>query len=250
VKELQATKPGEAQKWSEPFVDMATGGPALLKTVCAIRNEPDALVVQFRCEEPYPTATVVERDGIVFRDNDVEVFIDFGWGYYEFELNAAGTIYEVMHVWRNSFAQSPFADNPDWVITNPSVYTFAGDFDRRPASFWEGTHPRGVRIAHRAYDLPGLQTSVTIDGELNNPLVRSTGWEATVRFPWPALSDLSGGRFNSSMESHIPMFLGRFQQLQISGQQVTAAWCLSPHGVADTHQPEQFTRVTLNRARP
>jgi Carbohydrate-binding family 9 len=248
VKQLRATRPGEALAWSEAFVDMATGSPAVLQTVCAIANEADALVVQFKCEEPYPTAKVFERDGIVFQDNDVEVFIDFGWGYYEFELNAAGTIYEVMHVWRDSFSESPFVHDPDWVITNPNVYTFAGDFDRRPASFWEGTHPRGVRIAHRAYDLPGLQTTVTIDGELNNPHLRSNGWEATVRFPWDALATLSQGRFHHVMQGHITMFLGRFQQLQISGQNVAAAWCVSPHGVADTHQPEQFTQVLINRS--
>jgi hypothetical protein len=79
----------ESASWSEDFVDMASGMPVTLRTSAAVVARPDGLGVGFRIEEPFPTATVFERDGIVFRDNDVEVFIAFDWGYYELEINAA-----------------------------------------------------------------------------------------------------------------------------------------------------------------
>jgi hypothetical protein len=230
--------------WSPTFVDMATGAAALYGTQAAVVAHPTGLAIGFKVEEPFPTATVFERDGIVFQDNDVECFIDFGWGYYEFEINAAGTVYEVMHVWRDSFQESPFADDPEWSMLNPDVYTFAGDFDRRPQSFWTGTHPRGVRIAHRAYDFAGLQTAVHIDGTLNDPHHRSGGWTVEVLLPWDELHRLSNARLQFPPTSQtIPMFLGRFQQIHVGSDQHTAAWCVSPHGVMDTHQPERFTNV-------
>jgi Carbohydrate-binding family 9 len=85
-------------EWSPAFADMETGAQALYDTRAAVVAHPQGLLIGFRIEEPFPTASVLDRDGIVFQDNDVEFFIDFGWGYYEFEINAAGTIYEVMHV--------------------------------------------------------------------------------------------------------------------------------------------------------
>jgi hypothetical protein len=232
--------------WSDRFVDMATGLPAPLSTKVAVLSTPDGLVVGFDIEDPFPSASVMDRDGIVFKDNDVEVFIDFGWGYYEFEINAAGTIYEVMHVWRDSFDGSPFSEETGWTIRNPDIYTFAGDFDRRPDSFWVGTHQRGVRIAHRGYDFPGLQAAVHVDGRLNEFTAPSRGWTAEVLFPWSELSRLSAGEISASAHGvSVPMFLGRFQQLAVGNSTVTAAWCVSPHGVLDTHQPERFTQVNL-----
>ena len=41
------------------------------------------------------------------------------------------------------------------------------------------------------------------------------------------------------------MFFGRFQQLMVGSTPINPAWCLTPHGVMDTHQPERFTTVTF-----
>src|SRR3954470_15653533 len=58
------------------FVDMATGEPALLDTRCAFLWDDQNLYIGFWVEEPYPTAKLTERDSLIFRENDVEVFID------------------------------------------------------------------------------------------------------------------------------------------------------------------------------
>lgn len=241
--------PWAGASWSDRFVDMVTGRPALYDTRAAALATPAGLRVAFRSDDPYPTATQTERDSIVFADNDVELFLDFGWGYYEFEINAFGTVYEVMHVWRDTFAESPFADDPSFSLLAPHVFTFGGDYDRRPASFWHGTHPRGVRVVSTAYDFPGLATAVHVDGHLNDDTVTSRGWSAEVLLPWPELTRLSGGTITAAGGWSVPAFVGRFQHLAIGDATHTAAWCLRAHGVMDTHQPAQFALLTCGTVR-
>ena len=52
---------------------------------------------------PRCRAELTERDAIIFQENDIEVFIDGGDCYYEFEMNALGTIYEVFFIWKDAF---------------------------------------------------------------------------------------------------------------------------------------------------
>ena len=241
--------PWVGASWSDRFVDMVTGRPALYDTRAAALATPAGLRVAFRSDDPYPTATQTERDSIVFADNDVELFLDFGWGYYEFEINAFGTVYEVMHVWRDTFAESPFADDPSFSLLAPHVFTFGGDYDRRPASFWHGTHPRGVRVVSTAYDFPGLATAVHVDGHLNDDTVTSRGWSAEVLLPWAELTRLSCGTISAAGGWSVPAFVGRFQHLAIGDATHTAAWCLRAHGVMDTHQPAQFALLTCGTVR-
>lgn len=53
------------------------------------------LNVAFEIGEPLVEARQTERDSLVCLENDVEVFIDGGDCYYEFEINALGTVYGV-----------------------------------------------------------------------------------------------------------------------------------------------------------
>jgi hypothetical protein len=235
-----------AANWSGRFVDMVSGLPGVYDTRAAVVAHPEGLLVGFAVEEPYPRATLTERDSLVFQENDIELFLDFGWGYYELEVNVLGTVYEVMHIWRESLANSPFAGDPTVRLDNPSVFTFGGDYDRRPASFWRGTHPRGERIALLEYDFPGLSVAVSVQGSINEWSTPSTGWSAEIQLPWPELARLSGGTLTPSTPSPLRAFLGRFQQLPVGGEFVTAAWCHHAHGVADTHQPERFTTVVFD----
>lgn len=239
-------EPWTSAPWSGRFVDMVTGRPALYDSRAAALAMPDGLRIAFWSEDPYPTATQTERDSIVFADSDVEVFLDFGWGYYEFEINAFGTVYEVMHVWRDTFADSPFAGDPAFSLLAPGVFTFGGDYDRRPASFWHGTHPRGVRVVDTTYDFPGLVTAVHVDGVLNDDRAPSRGWSAELLLPWPELGRLSGGTITTDGDWSVPAFVGRFQHLPVGDATHTAAWCLRAHGVMDTHQPEQFARLVCD----
>lgn len=229
---------------SRPFVDMATGAPALLDTRCSILWDEQNLYIGFWVEEPHPCALQTARDSLVFRDNDVEVFIDGGDCYYEFEINALNTVYEVFFVWRDAYSRGSRFDVPEFDPLDRDAATFGGNFDRTEEHFWKGSHPRGLRWAFLDWDLPGMESAVHLDGVLNDPSVRSNGWTAMIVFPWKGMGHLAGGRNLPPQPGDVwKLFLGRFQKIAIGTGEAQAAWCLSPHGVYDTHMPEKFSEV-------
>jgi hypothetical protein len=229
------------------FVDMATGQPAMLETQSAALWDDKNLYIAFWIDEPYPTAHLTERDSIIFSENDVEVFIDGGDCYYEFEINALNTVYEVLFIWRDALKRGSKLDVPEFDLLERKALSFAGDYDRKPESFWWGTHPRGPRWAFLDWDLPGLQTAVKIQGKLNDPSKSSKGWTVEMALPWDGLKWLANGRSLPPTEGDIwSLFFGRFQKIPLGNQEAQAAWCWTPHGVYDTHMPEKFTKVQFS----
>ena len=84
---------------SNRFVDLINGTETYLDTRAAVLWDDEYLYIGYWIEEPNVSATLTERDAPIYRDNDVELFIAGRDGYYEFEINAHGTIYEVLFVW-------------------------------------------------------------------------------------------------------------------------------------------------------
>ncbi len=82
---------------------MLTGDPVMYHTKTAILWNNTHLYIAFEVEEPFVEAKLTERDSIIFLENDLEVFIDGGDCYYELEVNAANTIYEVFFIWKVIF---------------------------------------------------------------------------------------------------------------------------------------------------
>ncbi len=229
---------------SELFVDMATGDRALLDTRCSLLWDDGKLYIGFWIEDPYPTAHQTDRDSLIFRENDVEVFIDGGDCYYEFEVNARNTVYEVFFIWRDAYRRGSRFHIPEFDLLDRNAYSFGGNFDRTEEHFWHGTHPRGTRWALLDWDFPGLESAVHVDGRLNDRSARSQGWTAMLVFPWTGMKHLAGERSLPPRNGDVwKFFLGRFQKLQVGAESVQAAWCLSAHGVYDTHMPEKFTPV-------
>lgn len=241
------TKPvwQETQK-SHRFVDMVTGQPGFYDTRAALRWDNNYLYVAFWVEEPFVRAQHTERDAIIFQENDIEVFIDGGDCYYEFEMNALGTIYEVFFIWKDAFQRGGRFDVPEFDTYGPRAVTFGGDYDRHPDSFWMGRHPRGLRWAFLDWDFPGLQTAVQVQGKINDDSVVDQGWTAEIAFPWQGMHWLANGRALPPRTGDVwRLFLGRFQRMTPSGQEITPhpAWVWSKHGVYDTHLPERFTHI-------
>ena len=232
---------------SPAFVDMATGKPALYDTRAAALWDDANLYIGFWIEEPYPTAEQTERDSIIFLENDVELFIDGGDCYYELEINALGTLYEVFFIWRDAYKRSGRFDIPEFDLLDRKAFSFAGDFDRTPDSFWWGTHPRGPRWAFLDWDFPGLRCAVHVEGKLNDAAVRSKGWTVELTLPWQGMRHLADGRSLPPTEGDVwKMFFGRFQNIFLGQQKTQAAWCWSPHGLYDTHMPEKFTPLAFS----
>lgn len=232
--------------WSPRFVDMVTGAPGMYNTQTAILWNDTNLYIAFKVEEPFLEAKLTERDSIIFLENDIEVFVDGGDCYYELEVNAANTIYEVFFIWKDAYTKGSKFDIPEFDVHQNNAYTFGGDYDRVGASFWKGTHPRGIRWAFTNFDLPGLQTAVQLDGTLNDNNDIDKGWSLEMAIPWKSLSLLANGKTIPPKPGDVwSLFLGRFQKLMSGGKEVQPhpAMALNAHGVYDTHLPEKWSKV-------
>ena len=234
---------------SPRFVDMVTGDPGYFDTRAAALWDDEHLYVAFWIEEPFVEARLTERDSLVFNENDVEVFIDGGDCYYEFEINALGTVYEVFFVWQDSFGPGRRFDLREFDVLSRKALTFGGNYDRNAATFWRGTHPRGCRWAFLDWDFPGLRSAARVDGRINQRSVVDRGWTVELAFPWAGMKWLANGRPLPPREGDIwKIFFGRFEKLESAGVEIDPhpAWVWSPHGAYDTHMPERWTSVSFS----
>lgn len=236
----------ERAKKSNRFVDMVSGNPGPWDTRCASLWDEANLYIAFWVEEPFLEAHLTERDATIFQENDIEVFFDGGDCYYEFEINALGTLYEVFFIWRDAYTKGSRFDVPEFDLMSREAFSFGGDYDRTPASFWWGTHPRGPRWAFLDWDFPGLQAAVQVDGTLNDNTDIDRGWSVELAFPWSGMDWLANGRSIPPQDGDVwRMFFGRFQKMTAVGHEVQPhpAWALNKHGIYDTHQPDCFSYV-------
>ncbi|MES1224951.1 MAG: carbohydrate-binding family 9-like protein, partial [Bacteroidota bacterium] len=233
-------------RWSKRFVDMVTGEPGMYNTQTAILWNEESLYIAFNAEEPFVEARLTERDSIIFLESDLEVLIDGGDCYYELEVNAANTLYEVFFIWKDAYTKGSKFDSPQFDVHHTQAYTFGGDYDRSGATFWKGTHPRGIRWAFTNFDMPGLQTATKIDGTLNDNSDIDKGWSLEIAIPWSSLHLLTNGKtIPPSNGDTWNIMLARFQKLMAGGKEVIPhpAMVLNSHGVYDTHLPEKWSRI-------
>ena len=110
--------------------------------------DDENLYIAFWCEEPYPAAHITERDGLLWFENDIEVFIDGGDTYYEFQINTLNTIYEVFYIWRDAHVKGGRFDVPEFDIFAQNALTFGGNHDRTgdiSARFASAREPVGLQ---------------------------------------------------------------------------------------------------------
>ncbi|WP_375385131.1 carbohydrate-binding family 9-like protein [uncultured Microbacterium sp.] len=242
------TDPWAAGIRTPRFVDIASGAPAPFATSASVTWDDDALYVALDAEEPFVTATSRHDGDLLFFENDLELFIDGGDTYYELEVNAFGTRYEVFYIWRDAPQAQELLQDPRFDVHAPTAHTFGGDHERTASSFWTGNHPRGTRWAFLDYRLRDLHIDVAVDGEINDPAHVDRGWSVRLRIPWDSLSDLAGTRSLPPREGDTwRMFFGRFEQLatRAPGVNIGLGWAANPHGLNDTHIPEAWTNVTF-----
>ncbi|MSO23712.1 MAG: polyhydroxyalkanoate depolymerase [Acidobacteria bacterium] len=153
---------------SSRFVDLVNGQPTLHDTGAALLWDDNHLYVVCWVEEPNVAATLTERDSPIYKNNDVELFIVGKDSYYEFEINALNTIYEVFFIWDQAYEKNGFASVPELFLFNPKVRSFNGVGFK--------THPRGRRLGSWACDFPGLQTAVRVNGTLNRSGDEGSDW--------------------------------------------------------------------------
>ncbi|MBC7363272.1 MAG: carbohydrate-binding family 9-like protein [Candidatus Aminicenantes bacterium] len=230
---------------SARFVDLVTGQPAFLDTRIAALWDEQYFYLAFWVEEPDVRAQFTERDSFIWLENDVEVFIAGPDCYYELQVNALGTIYEVFYIWQDALKPGSFFDQPEFNLTGRKVDLLAGFQD---ASRY-GRHPRGKRWAFMDWDFPGLKWAVQVEGTLNNSSDVDRGWTVEFAFPWSGMTILAQGRSLPPRDGDIwRMSFSRFEALEANGRKIepSIGWSLNPHGVYDSHIPELFSQVIFS----
>lgn len=212
--------------WTEDFVDIE-GARRLaprFRTRARMLWDDEFFYVAAELAEPHVCATLTEKNSIIFHDNDFEIFIDpdgDNHNYYEFEINALATI---------------------WELTVPRPYK-------------DGGKPR------HGTNLDGLLSGVQVRGTLNDPRDQDQGWTVAVALPWKQLAAYNPDRATppkdgdfwrvnfSRVQWEYDIVNGNYLK-QNPGKQREANWVWSPQGIIDMHRPERwgFVRFTSKPA--
>lgn len=224
---------------SPPFRDLINGKETIHDTRAAVLWDEDFLYIAYWIEEPDVQATLTERDAKIYMDNDVELFIAGRDTYYEFEINAFGTIYEVFFIWEESYKSGGYDTIAGLGPDEPGRIPFHG-VAYKP-------HPRGPRIGYWNWDFPGLQSAVFVDGTINDDKDRDRSWTVELALPWSGMSVLAmaDNRNLPPRDQDIwRMDFSRFNQYkEAPPAEDPGGWAWSPHGVWDSHVPECFTYI-------
>lgn len=224
---------------SPRFAGLVEGERAVHDTHAAVLWDDDCLYVGYWVEEPFVEATLTERDAPIYQDNDVELFVAGPDAYYEFEINAFGTIYEVFFVWEDAYDD----------------YREFEEFDRdaegaEPHDGVDYDHPRGGRIGFWNWDFPGLESAVHVDGTVNDNEDRDRGWTVELALPWEGMAHLAradGRALPPENGDTWQMDFSRFNQYtEAPPADDPGGWAWSPHGVWDSHVPEVFPYITFS----
>lgn len=217
--------------WTESFVDIRDEShPApTWQTRAKLLWDDEYLYIAGYLEEPHVWATLTERDAIIYRDHDFEVFLDpegDAVEYYEFEVNALGTMFDL-------YLNRPYNEG--------------------------GT-------ADISWDAAGLQWAVHLDGTLNDPTDEDRGWSVEIAIPWRSLvpsgseavrlrpNDGEIWRVNfSRVQWPLRIADGRYDKVR---QPVDRSdrpehnWVWSPQGAINMHIPERWGVVTFRAFPP
>ena len=239
----------DEQSWqsaprSPRFVDLITGRPTIHDTRVAVLWDDDYLYVGFWVEEPFVEAKLTERDSLIWSENDVELFVAGQDGYYEFEINALGTIYEAFFLWEDAYERGGYSKVAEL------SRTAAG------AKLWNGVgftnHPRGPRIGFFNWDLPGLRSAVTVDGTINDNADRDRGWTVELALPWSGLKVLAQGDGRAVPPRDGDTWRMDFSRFNTCREarpaEDSGGWAMNAHGIWDSHIPELFPYIHFSTA--
>jgi hypothetical protein len=231
-----------AAEKSPRFTDLVRGERAIHDTRAAVLWDDTNLYVGYWIEEPFVEGNLTERDSLIYKNNDVELFVAGKDAYYEFEINSLGTIYEVFFIWEKEYESAGYAALPEFARGKEGVRPFAGVGFKN--------HPHGPRIGYWNWDLPGLKTAVHVDGTVNNNADRDRGWTVELAIPWTGLAQLArpDRRSLPPKDGDVwRMDFTRFNQYkEAPPSQDPGGWAWSPHGEWDSHIPEVFPYVRFS----
>jgi len=205
--------------WTEDFTDIEGDARPVPRfdTRAKLLWDDAALYVGAWLEDTDVWGRLVDRDAVIYQDNDFEVFLDPDGDnhlYWELEVNALNTVWDLLLV-------RPYRDG------GPAI---------------------------DAFDTPGLETAVLVSGTVNVPGDQDRGWSVEIRIPWEALKQLAltvscppaagdWWRANlSRVQWRHEVEGGRYVKTTpvASGLQGEDNWVWSPQGLIAMHYPERW----------
>lgn len=211
--------------WTEDFTDIE--GPGMPKPLHRTRVkmlwDDDYFYIAAELEEPHIWATFTERESIIFHENNFEVFIDPSGdthNYYELEINALGTIWDLL-------------------LTKPY---------------------RNGGLPFSAWDIRGFKFGIHKQGTINDPSDIDTMWTVEMAFPWKILAEAAPGKQKPSDGDQWRVNFSRVQwKLDIvdgayqktidpeTGQPYPEFnWVWSPQWAINMHKPEYWGYVQFS----
>lgn len=212
-------------EWTEDFVDIEGDlkPKPTFRTRAKMLWDNEYIYFAAELEEPHVWATLMQRDTVIFYDNDFEVFIDPDGDthqYYEFEMNAYSTEWDL-------FLVKPYRDG------GPAM---------------------------NGWDIQGLKTAVFVDGTLNDPSDKDKGWTLEIAMPWAVLKECahkdtppkSGDQWRigfSRVEWQSEVKNGKYQKVinPKTGKPFPENnWIWSAQGLINMHYPEMWGFVQFS----
>ena len=225
---------------SPRFKDILTGKPTIHDTRAMVVWDSSNLYVAYRVEEPFVRAKFTKQNDPIYYDNDVEFFISGKDAYYEFEINAFNTCYEVFFVWEEAYESGGFSKAPEFARSKMTGFNGVGFT----------THPRGKRLGNFNWLYPGKKTAVQIDGTVNKDDDRDRGWTVELAFPWKGLEWLAkadGKSLPPREGDEWRMDFSRFNTYkEAPPAKDSGGWVWTRHGIWDSHIPECFVKVRFS----
>ncbi len=183
--------------------------------------DDEALYVGAELTDDTIWATVMNRDELIYIDNDFEVFLapqGTSHRYYELEMNAANSVWDLL-------MEKPQRDCVRRII---------------------------------GWDIQGLESCVKIDGTLNDPAADNRGWSLEIKIPWFSLRECGldecyPTRFAPDAGEIWRMNFSRVEwQVHVVDNKYVKRcgpdgnplpeynWVWAPTGVIDIHMPEMW----------
>jgi hypothetical protein len=216
----------QAAAWSEDFVDIEGDIKPIPRWRTRVKMlwDDSYLYIGAELEEPHIWANLAERDAVLYKENDFEVFIDPDGdthNYYELEINALGTVWDL-------FLNKPYREGGK---------------------------------AQSDWDIKGLKAAVSVRGTLNDPTDRDEGWTVEIAFPWDALAPhapegrapRNGERWRvnfSRVQWHLEVVDGEYRKATDpeTGEPLPEEnWVWSPQGAINMHMPEMWGIVEFKK---
>lgn len=222
---------------SPRFVDILSGARPIHSTRAMVLWDDQNLYVAYRIQEPLVHAKFTNHNDTIYYDNDVECFIAGRDAYYEFEINAFNTCYEVFFIWEDAYERDGFARSPEFAREKLKPFNGVGFTN----------HPRGGRLGNFNWTFPGKQTAVHIDGTVNDDTDRDRGWTVELAFPWKGMQWLAKGNNRSLPPRDGDVWRMDFSRFNTYKEAPPAkdsgGWVWTRHGVWDSHIPECFAYI-------